>query len=209
MEQKVMVEVEKVTEAEYRETIKETIMSYVKDNPAENCTRKNLLTHVANNSDVQNKRRKRYQSKRSKEDAYAKPANNARYELMFRIALGELIEEKKIERLKLEKKHPMYVLSESEAKIYSLCNNEIAIFEVGEGREKSVKSKIEEFIEDKQIVIIPVNGFLLCTKRNPENLNKEESQLEHIRVQVEKAIITAYGAVYLEPPVEESNEKSN
>ena len=103
----------------------------------------------------------------------------------------------------------MFVLSESESKIFSLYNNERAIFEVGEGREKSVKRKIEEFIEDKQIVIIPVNGFLLCTKRNPDNLKKKESQLEDIRFQVETAIIKAYGAFYVETNIEDTKEKNN
>ena len=59
---------EKVREEEYRELIKNTIMRYVRSNKAEDCTRTNLLTYVANDDKVQDARKKRYRSKRSKKE---------------------------------------------------------------------------------------------------------------------------------------------
>jgi len=88
-----------------------------------------------------------------------------------------------------------YSLQREQPRITNLYNREIAIYEIKSGDSKSAKEMIDANITDKDVIVIPLEGFLLCTMKNRKEDDITESQLDYIRDKVSTAFRKADGKV--------------
>lgn len=176
---------------EYKRIMEAKIVEYTFLHGKDDCRWTKMLKYIANDEDVQYARglRNYEQSK----EAFRKD-NNADitlYKEMYRKALKKLIKEKKIQKFSNQKNMTKYGFVGEKPKVTNLYNDGIAIMQVEQGKEKETKAIIEANIEDPYIIIIPLDGFLLCTKKNPRDKKFVKSQTPYIRKMVRRALLKA------------------
>lgn len=92
--------------------------------------------------------------------------------------------------------------------LLNLYNRDIAIFQVTSGDAKNVKKMLDEKLKDKNIIVIPIDGYIMCTMKNRKEDNNMESQLEYIRQEIKKAYQRADGTVKKRASKKEKEDKA-
>ena len=173
---------------QYRETVKKKITQYLWQHGRKECTEKAIVEFIASDDEVQENRKAR--KYKMSEDAYGDTPDTDFYRGIVRSVLEELRRNKEILKIAYKNGRNKYAYIPAIPKpiVNDLFNDEIAIFHVHSGDVKDVKNAIRRNLEDKNIIIIPVDRFLFCTMKNPRNYVRKESQLPYIRKQVRLAL---------------------
>ncbi len=172
----------------YKRIMEEKIVEYTFLHGKDDCTWTKMLKYIANDEDVQQARGIR--NYEMSEEAFRKDneADIALYKEMYRKVLGKLIKDKKIRKFSNQKNKTQYGFVGEKPIVRNLYNDGIAIMQVERGKEKETKAIIDANIEDPYIVVIPLDGFLLCTKRNPSDKQFDKPQTPYIRKKVRQAL---------------------
>lgn len=180
------------------EAAKEAALDYIKAHKMEDNTWSNIREYISKDDKV-----KEIKKKRSSIDEIDSNIDEndkeylKKYDDITTRALKELEAEEKIKTTNMEteekagkrkRKRKRYILEEKSPAVFNLYNRDIAVFEVTEGNSQLAADIIKINTENKDLVVIPVGQFLLCTIKNSRNDNSEEKQLKRIRSLVKNAL---------------------
>ena len=164
---------------------KEAALDYIRANKTEKNTWSNIRTCLANNNKVREIKEKRSRVERTSNDFLKS------YDDITTRALKELEAEEKIV-ISITENRKRYILADDKPTVRNLYNRDIAVFEVTDGDVQLAVKIIEANKTNKNLVVIPVGQFLLCTIRNSRKDDDQEkqpdSQLKEIRKLVNIAL---------------------
>lgn len=191
---------------QYRKIVEKKIMRYLLLHGRNDCAERAIVEHVAKDPKVQEKRKGREYE--MSDEAYGVDPDSDFYRGFVRSVLEEMRREKKILKIRHKNGRNQYAYIPFAPKpvVNDIANDEIAIFHVKSGDVMDVRNAIRQNLEDKNVVVIPMDSFLLCTMKNPRNYVKKESQLPHIRKQVRAALRSADYKIYSKAASDEYRE---
>ena len=177
----------KAVNDKYYQILEEKILGFItsRNDETQRC---DILEYIANDTDVHMERKNRsYEVSENENDTEL-------YERMVDKVLERLIKKEKIKKIYYGPKKTRYTINAPT--FTGLYNADIVIMQVEAGEEKRAKELIEANLEDDSIIIIPVEGYLLCTKMNSRKKRNNKSQSDYIRHYVHKAIRKAHCDIY-------------